>query len=78
MYASACGMWYSIFQFSVADLNQAKLAELWLEVSLSTGIVEQNVKYVLWSGTGSQCASLVKCEAKYDFKTWSNAECLHI
>ena len=46
----ARGMWYSIFQFGAAGLNQAKLAELWLEVSLSTGLVEQNEKNVFWSG----------------------------
>ena len=39
-----------LFQFGAAGLNQAKLAELWLEVSLSTGVVEQNEKNVLWSG----------------------------
>ena len=46
----AFAMWYYIFQFGAAGLNQAKLAEIWLEVSLSTGLVEQNEKNVLWSG----------------------------
>ena len=53
-------------------MNQAKLADLWLEVSLSIGIVEQNGKNILW--LGGQLASLVKIEAKYDFKTYSNIQ----
>ena len=50
-------------------MNLAKLADFWLEVSFSTGLVEQNVKYILWSG--SQCASLVKCKANFFSKTYS-------
>ena len=45
-----CKISFFIFKFGAAGLNQAKLAELWLEVSLSTGLVEQNEKNVLWSG----------------------------
>ena len=37
-----CGKWYSNFKFGAAGLNRAELADLWLEVSLSTGMVEQN------------------------------------
>ena len=53
------------FYFGAAGLNRAKLAELWHELLSFTGIVEQNVKYILWSG--SQLAPLVKCEDKKFF-----------
>ena len=58
----ACGKWY--FQSKIGRFGpiQASRTKLKNGVSLSTGIVEQNVRYVLWSW--SQCASLVKCKAK--------------
>ena len=58
----ARGKWY--FQSKIGQFGpiQASCTKLENGVSLSTGIVEQNVKYVLWSG--SQCASLVKFKSK--------------
>ena len=61
----AHGKWY--FQSKIGQFGPIQASRTKLEngVSLSTGIVEQNVKYVLWSG--SQCASLVKFESKKFF-----------
>ena len=65
----ACGKWY--FQSKIGQFGpiQASRTKLKNGVSLSTGLVEQNVKYVLWSG--GQLASLVRGEAVLVFKTYS-------
>ena len=71
----AYGKWYFQSNIGRFGLIQASRTKLENGVSLSTGMVEQNGKNILW--LGGQLASLVKIEAKYDFKTYSTQDNVH-